>query len=199
MSDNYIFLGLAWICRDSLVMEVSCVCTFCQAMESMMHFQIETPNVNLNQNFRGLPRMLCLQRWSFCNFAFMGSEHVGHSWKRYFLRRCHLEAKMTKGRSGGYTCKSLRGHTGKTCVSLSVESPLRGFVCHFYIWHVLSNRQGGGVGVPAGEFSSASSPLEHQRHSLQRLYGWYSPSMEHPKCQCNALSQRILYSQYDHL
>lgn len=102
-------------------MEVSCVCTFCQAMESMMHFQIETPHVNLNQNFRGLPRRLCLQRWSFCNFAFLGSEHVGHSWKRYFLRRCHLEAKMTKGRSGGYTCKSLRGHTGKTCVCVSLR------------------------------------------------------------------------------
>ncbi|XP_010755077.1 F-box/WD repeat-containing protein 12 [Larimichthys crocea] len=58
-------------------------------------------------------RRMCLQRWSFCNFAVLGSEHVNHSWKRYFLRRCHLEMKMTKGQSGGYTCKSLRGHTGR--------------------------------------------------------------------------------------
>lgn len=58
-------------------------------------------------------RRMCLQRWSFCNLAVLGSEHVNHSWKKYFLRRCHLEANMTKGRSGGYTCKSLRGHTGR--------------------------------------------------------------------------------------
>ncbi|XP_044067958.1 F-box/WD repeat-containing protein 12 [Siniperca chuatsi] len=58
-------------------------------------------------------RRLCLQRWGFCNFAVLGSEHVNRSWKRYFLRRCHIEMKMTKGRSGGYTCKSLRGHTGR--------------------------------------------------------------------------------------
>ncbi|GAA6216413.1 F-box/WD repeat-containing protein 12 [Lates japonicus] len=58
-------------------------------------------------------RRLCLQRWSFCNLAVLGSEQVDQSWKRYFLRRSHLEAKMSKGRSGGYTCKSLRGHTGR--------------------------------------------------------------------------------------
>ncbi|XP_069579724.1 F-box/WD repeat-containing protein 12 isoform X1 [Brachyistius frenatus] len=58
-------------------------------------------------------RRMCLHRWSFCNLAVLGSEHVNHSWKRYFLRRCHLEMEMRKGRSGGYTCKSLRGHTGK--------------------------------------------------------------------------------------
>uniref|UniRef100_UPI0037E78807 F-box/WD repeat-containing protein 12 n=1 Tax=Semicossyphus pulcher TaxID=241346 RepID=UPI0037E78807 len=57
-------------------------------------------------------RRMCLQRWTFCNFTVLGSEQVNHSWKRYFLRRSHLEVKMTKGRSGGYTCKSLRGHTG---------------------------------------------------------------------------------------
>ncbi|XP_054465740.1 F-box/WD repeat-containing protein 12 isoform X2 [Anoplopoma fimbria] len=56
---------------------------------------------------------MCLQRWSFCNLAVLGSEQVNHSWKSYFLRRCHLEMKMTKGKSGGYTCKSLRGHTGR--------------------------------------------------------------------------------------
>uniref|UniRef100_A0A1A7WW60 F-box and WD repeat domain containing 12 n=1 Tax=Iconisemion striatum TaxID=60296 RepID=A0A1A7WW60_9TELE len=55
-------------------------------------------------------RRMCLQRWSFCNLSALGSEQ---SWKRYFLQRCHLEMKMTKGRSGGYTCKSLRGHTGR--------------------------------------------------------------------------------------
>ncbi|XP_059189888.1 F-box/WD repeat-containing protein 12 [Centropristis striata] len=58
-------------------------------------------------------RRMCLQRWSFCNLSVLASEHVKQSWKRYFLRRCHLEMKMTKGRSGGYTCKSLRGHTGR--------------------------------------------------------------------------------------
>ncbi|XP_053173768.1 F-box/WD repeat-containing protein 12 [Scomber japonicus] len=58
-------------------------------------------------------RRMCLQRWSFCNLRVLGSEQVNHSWKRYFLQRCHLEMKMTKGRAGGYTCKSLRGHTGR--------------------------------------------------------------------------------------
>ncbi|XP_022594927.1 F-box/WD repeat-containing protein 12 [Seriola dumerili] len=58
-------------------------------------------------------RRLCLQRWSFCNLAVLGSERERLSWKRYFLRRCHIEMKMTSGRSGGYTCKSLRGHTGR--------------------------------------------------------------------------------------
>ncbi|XP_075883089.1 F-box/WD repeat-containing protein 12 isoform X2 [Nelusetta ayraudi] len=43
----------------------------------------------------------------------MGGEPGAFSWKRYFLRRCHLDTKMTTGRSGGYTCKSLRGHAGK--------------------------------------------------------------------------------------
>lgn len=65
-------------------------------------------------------RRLCLQRWSFCNLAVLGSEHVTHSWKRYFLRRSHLEMKMTKGQSGGYTCKSLRGHTGRRGVVRNV-------------------------------------------------------------------------------
>nr|XP_046253432.1 F-box/WD repeat-containing protein 12 isoform X2 [Scatophagus argus] len=63
--------------------------------------------------FRGALRRMCLHRWSFCNFAVLRSEHVNHSWKRYYLRRCHLEMKMTEGRSGAYTCKSLRGHTGR--------------------------------------------------------------------------------------
>ncbi|XP_029011252.1 F-box/WD repeat-containing protein 12 [Betta splendens] len=58
-------------------------------------------------------RRLCLQRWSFCNLTVLGSERVKHSWKRYFLRRSHLELSMRKGQSGGYSCKSLRGHTGR--------------------------------------------------------------------------------------
>ncbi|KAK5603480.1 hypothetical protein CRENBAI_006486 [Crenichthys baileyi] len=58
-------------------------------------------------------RRICLQRWSFCNLAALGVDHLNHSWKRYFHRRCHLEKNMTQGRSGGYTCKSLRGHTGR--------------------------------------------------------------------------------------
>ncbi|XP_026188732.1 F-box/WD repeat-containing protein 12 isoform X2 [Mastacembelus armatus] len=56
---------------------------------------------------------MCLQRWSFCNLAVLGSEHANQSWKRYFLRRRHLEMKMTKGRTGGYTCKTFRGHTDR--------------------------------------------------------------------------------------
>uniref|UniRef100_A0A672IVV4 F-box domain-containing protein n=1 Tax=Salarias fasciatus TaxID=181472 RepID=A0A672IVV4_SALFA len=58
-------------------------------------------------------RRLCLQRWSFCNLAVLGSGQEDVSWKRYYLRRSHLEMKMTKGSTGGYTCKSIRGHTGK--------------------------------------------------------------------------------------
>ncbi|XP_076023198.1 F-box/WD repeat-containing protein 12 [Genypterus blacodes] len=59
-------------------------------------------------------RRMCLQRWTFCNLAVLSSEHVQQTWKTYFLRRCHLEMRMMKGRSGGdYTCKSLRGHTGR--------------------------------------------------------------------------------------
>ncbi|KAM6924690.1 F-box/WD repeat-containing protein 12 [Xenentodon cancila] len=58
-------------------------------------------------------RRMCLQRWSFCNRAAVGSDLVNHSWKKYFLQRCFLEAKMRKGSTGGYTCKSLRGHTGR--------------------------------------------------------------------------------------
>ncbi|XP_068453293.1 F-box/WD repeat-containing protein 12 [Clinocottus analis] len=57
-------------------------------------------------------RRMCLQRWSFCNLGVLGSEQENHSWKRYFLRRCQLEMKMTKGKPEGYTCKSLRGHEG---------------------------------------------------------------------------------------
>uniref|UniRef100_A0A673Z2X7 Si:ch73-142c19.1 n=1 Tax=Salmo trutta TaxID=8032 RepID=A0A673Z2X7_SALTR len=71
-------------------------------------------------------REMCLQRWGFCNIAVLGSEHGKQAWKSYFLRRSHLELKMTKGRSGGdYTCKSLRGHTGRVvgCVYLSGNSP----------------------------------------------------------------------------
>ncbi|XP_071401059.1 F-box/WD repeat-containing protein 12 [Centroberyx affinis] len=59
-------------------------------------------------------RRMCLQRWGFCNLAAVGSEHVRQAWKIYYLQRSHLDMKMTKGRSGGdYTCKSLRGHTGR--------------------------------------------------------------------------------------
>ncbi|CAJ1084893.1 F-box/WD repeat-containing protein 12 [Xyrichtys novacula] len=58
-------------------------------------------------------RRMSLQRWTFCNLSVLGSEQANHSWKRYFLRRSHLETKMSEGRSGGYTCKSLRGHKGR--------------------------------------------------------------------------------------
>ncbi|CAL8367645.1 unnamed protein product [Lota lota] len=59
-------------------------------------------------------RRLCLQRWGFCNVAVVGCEHQRQAWKRYYLRRSHLEEKMSKGRAGSdFTCKSLRGHTGR--------------------------------------------------------------------------------------
>ncbi|XP_038128457.1 F-box/WD repeat-containing protein 12 [Cyprinodon tularosa] len=58
-------------------------------------------------------RRMCLQRWSFCNLAALGSDDANHSWKRYYKQRSHLENHMTQGKSGDYTCKSLRGHTGR--------------------------------------------------------------------------------------
>uniref|UniRef100_H3C5A6 Si:ch73-142c19.1 n=1 Tax=Tetraodon nigroviridis TaxID=99883 RepID=H3C5A6_TETNG len=83
--------------KETELIVASCVC-------KDWHEAAETP---------WLWRRLCLQRWSFCNFAVMGADGLNHSWKRYFLRRSHLEMKMTEGRSGSYTCKSLRGHTGR--------------------------------------------------------------------------------------
>lgn len=117
-----------------------------------------------------LRRRLCLQRWSFCNFAVMGTDGVNHSWKRYFLRRSHLEMTMSKGRSGSYTCKSLRGHTGELLRGAAPE-PEQEFtnIQDITSLNTFSFRQGGGVGVPAGQLSSASSSLEHQCHSLQCL------------------------------
>ncbi|XP_055022294.1 F-box/WD repeat-containing protein 12 isoform X2 [Boleophthalmus pectinirostris] len=56
-------------------------------------------------------RRMSLQRWVFCNVGLGGDG--AQSWKRYFLRRYHLEKKMSEGKTGGYTCKSLRGHTGR--------------------------------------------------------------------------------------
>ncbi|XP_072305022.1 F-box/WD repeat-containing protein 12 [Eucyclogobius newberryi] len=56
-------------------------------------------------------RRMALQRWVFCNLR-LGGEGAP-SWKQYFLRRSHLETKMSQGKTGGYTCKSLRGHTGR--------------------------------------------------------------------------------------
>jgi len=79
-----------------------------------MHQYIWGSHASLLRN-----RRMSLQRWSFCNLAVLGSERVNPSWKRYFLRRCHLETKMTEGKSGGYTCKSLRGHTGMLSLPLS--------------------------------------------------------------------------------
>uniref|UniRef100_A0AAV2M0F2 F-box/WD repeat-containing protein 12 n=1 Tax=Knipowitschia caucasica TaxID=637954 RepID=A0AAV2M0F2_KNICA len=52
---------------------------------------------------------MSLRRWLFCNPGGDGAL----SWKKYFLRRSHLEKKMSQGKSGGYSCKSLRGHTGR--------------------------------------------------------------------------------------
>ncbi|KAK7878650.1 hypothetical protein WMY93_030486 [Mugilogobius chulae] len=53
---------------------------------------------------------MSLQRWVFCN---KDGNNEDMSWKRYFLRRSHLEKKMGEGKTGGYTCKSFRGHTGR--------------------------------------------------------------------------------------
>lgn len=64
------------------------------------------PNINV------LLRRMCLQHWSFCNLAALGGDQVTLSWKKYFQQRSHLEKNMTEGRTGNYTCKSLRGHTG---------------------------------------------------------------------------------------
>ncbi|KAF7668083.1 hypothetical protein LDENG_00033940 [Lucifuga dentata] len=84
--------------NDQALISASCVC-------KDWHRAAETP---------WLWRRMCLQRWTFCNLSVLGSEHVQQSWKKYLLRRCHLEMKMKKGRSGGdYTCKSLRGHAGR--------------------------------------------------------------------------------------
>ncbi|XP_019732839.1 F-box/WD repeat-containing protein 12 isoform X1 [Hippocampus comes] len=76
-------------------------------------------------------RRMCLQRWGFCSQAVLGSPHVNNSWKKYFLRRSHLETKMKEGRTGGYTCKSLRGHTGQIVglVYLQGSSPLGPDLC----------------------------------------------------------------------
>uniref|UniRef100_A0A3P9LC67 Zgc:171857 n=1 Tax=Oryzias latipes TaxID=8090 RepID=A0A3P9LC67_ORYLA len=68
-------------------------------------------------------RRICLQHWSFCNLTALGSEHDTCSWKRYFLRRSFLEANMTKGQTGSYTCKGLRGHTGVLFLFLGQKSP----------------------------------------------------------------------------
>lgn len=70
-----------------------------------------------------LLRKMCLQRWSFCNLASCGSDQEKHSWKRYFQRRSHLEKNMTHGRSGDYTCKSLRGHSGMRSISIHQKYP----------------------------------------------------------------------------
>uniref|UniRef100_A0A3P9LCA5 Zgc:171857 n=1 Tax=Oryzias latipes TaxID=8090 RepID=A0A3P9LCA5_ORYLA len=72
-------------------------------------------------------RRICLQHWSFCNLTALGSEHDTCSWKRYFLRRSFLEANMTKGQTGSYTCKGLRGHTGVLFLFLGQKSPFAGF------------------------------------------------------------------------
>ncbi|XP_061544696.1 F-box/WD repeat-containing protein 12 isoform X2 [Phycodurus eques] len=71
-------------------------------------------------------RRMCLQRWGFCSQAVLERPHVNHSWKTYFLRRSHLETKMKEGRTGGYTCTSLRGHAGRIVglVYLQRSSPL---------------------------------------------------------------------------
>ncbi|MCI4387087.1 hypothetical protein PGIGA_G00070200 [Pangasianodon gigas] len=59
-------------------------------------------------------REMCLRRWGFCNVAQLLSDPSSYTWKRYYLHRSSLELKMKSGRSGGdYSCKSLRGHTGR--------------------------------------------------------------------------------------
>nr|XP_061803667.1 F-box/WD repeat-containing protein 12 [Nerophis lumbriciformis] len=78
-------------------------------------------------------RRMCLQRWGFCSQAVLASPVVNNSWKTYFLRRSHLETKMKEGRTGDYTCRSLRGHTGQIVglVYLEKSSPLNP-----ELWHI---------------------------------------------------------------
>ncbi|XP_030625437.1 F-box/WD repeat-containing protein 12 [Chanos chanos] len=59
-------------------------------------------------------RKMCLQQWSFCNVASLLNDTDCLTWKNYYMRRTQLERKMKSGRPcGDYTCKSLRGHTGR--------------------------------------------------------------------------------------
>ncbi|XP_053706229.1 F-box/WD repeat-containing protein 12 isoform X3 [Synchiropus splendidus] len=71
-------------------------------------------------------RRMCLQRWSFCYLAVSGDKQTAPSWKKYYLQRKRLETNMSEGRSGNYTCKSLRGHTGRVVglVYINRNSPL---------------------------------------------------------------------------
>ncbi|KAI5612040.1 F-box/WD repeat-containing protein 12, partial [Silurus asotus] len=83
--------------EDDLI-RVSCVC-------KDWHEAAET---------QWLWREMCLHRWGFCNMAQLLSDAESYTWKRYYLHRSTLELNMKSGRSGGdYSCKSLRGHTGR--------------------------------------------------------------------------------------
>ncbi|XP_030063334.1 F-box/WD repeat-containing protein 12 [Microcaecilia unicolor] len=57
-------------------------------------------------------RSMCLQRWTFCNVSRLTPGM--QTWKKYYLHRSQVEQKMASGRaSADYTCKSMRGHTGR--------------------------------------------------------------------------------------
>ena len=163
---------------------------------------------------------MCLQRWTFCNIAVLGSEGVDHSWKRYFLRRLHLEMKMTKGRTGGYTCKSLRGHTGIS-LSLSLSPSLSVCVCVsslLHVPHLISCHQAGwwgsctcrraqlssltsGTPVPQCAAPLLMAPSEHgtSKMSVQHLFIsiWLSYSINrqknsfYPKIQIQVLPAHL--------
>ncbi|XP_053500156.1 F-box/WD repeat-containing protein 12 isoform X3 [Ictalurus furcatus] len=87
----------SFLSEDDLI-RVSCVC-------KEWHEAAET---------QWLWREMCLRRWGFCNVAQLLSDTKSYTWKRYYLHRSSLELNMKLGRSGGdYSCKSLRGHTGR--------------------------------------------------------------------------------------
>lgn len=170
--NNYLFLGLARSRRDSLVVEVGCVCTFSIWCTFRSKRSCQPP----------LP-------WSapggcVCS---AGVSATLPSWAETMW--------VTRGRNISCdvpTWKPRWRQDGRevTPAKASEDTRVRRrccFVCHVFFMSDIccpTNRQGCGFGVPAGGFSAASSALEHLRDSVQRLDGWYSQSMEHPKRTC---------------
>lgn len=96
------------------------------------------------------------------------------------FRRLHVQKPPRTHRCGDGTFSSVRGDSRPPFLGADL-------LC------LLSGRQGGGLGVSAGRFSPPSTSVEHQRHSLQRLHGWYRPSVEHPNRQCNIPPPHLVF------
>lgn len=96
------------------------------------------------------------------------------------FRRLHVQKPPRTHRCGDVTFSSVRGDSRPPFLGADL-------LC------LLSGRQGGGLGVSAGRFSPPSTPVEHQRHSLQRLHGRYRPSVEHPNRQCNIPPPHLVF------